>query len=121
MSTKLTARKRYLPRVKAGVTEFKKLSEVDITIAAIAAIAVSNRLIVCRERISVFLNQTPYHSYPPPLLSSKSLDSPLSMAAFQTDSVSFVRAMDLYGVSLRKGETPDEISRTGTGELSAMQ
>lgn len=28
MSTKLTARKRYLPRVKAGVTEFKKLSQV---------------------------------------------------------------------------------------------
>lgn len=31
MSTKLTARKRYLPRVKAGVTEFKKLSGVRKT------------------------------------------------------------------------------------------
>ena len=36
-----------------------------------------------------------------------------SIAAFEKDSVSFVRAMDLYGVSLRKGETPDEISRKG--------
>lgn len=33
MSTKLTARKRYLPRVKAGVTEFKKLSQVSISFA----------------------------------------------------------------------------------------
>ena len=33
MSTKLTARKRYLPRVKAGVTEFKKLSQVLISFA----------------------------------------------------------------------------------------
>jgi len=64
MSTKLTARKRYLPRVKAGVTEFSKLS----------------------------------------------LDS-ASVTTFSTDSVSFVRAMDLYGVSMRKGETPDNISR----------
>ena len=31
--------------------------------------------------------------------------------------MSFVRAMDLYGVSLRKGETPDEISRTGVYDL----
>ena len=28
MSTKLTARKRYLPRVRAGVTEFIKLAPV---------------------------------------------------------------------------------------------
>jgi hypothetical protein len=42
----------------------------------------------------------------------QSLDA-TSLAAFETDSVSFVRAMDLYGVSLRKGETPDEISRKG--------
>jgi hypothetical protein len=42
----------------------------------------------------------------------QSLDA-ASLATFETDSVSFVRAMDLYGVSLRKGETPDEISRKG--------
>ena len=42
----------------------------------------------------------------------QSLDT-ASIAAFEKDSVSFVRAMDLYGVSLRKGETPDEISRKG--------
>ena len=67
MSTKLTARKRYLPRVVAGVSEFKKLAKD---------------------------------------LSTSTIDT------FVKDvSPGFVRAMDLYGVSLRKGETPDEVSR----------
>jgi hypothetical protein len=43
-----------------------------------------------------------------------------SIAAFEKDSVSFVRAMDLYGVSLRKGETPDEISRKGDPNISSF-
>jgi hypothetical protein len=67
MSTKLTAKKRYLPRINAGVSEFKKLGG----------------------------NLTPS-----------------TASAFATDAApNLARAMDLYGVSLRKGEVPDEISR----------
>ena len=50
----------------------------------------------------------------------QSLDA-ASLATFQTDSVSFVRAMDLYGVSLRKGETPDEISRKGEASMTSVK
>lgn len=46
------------------------------------------------------------------ILCSQSLNA-ASLATFETDSGGFVRAMDLYGVSLRKGEAPDGISRKG--------
>ncbi len=63
-STKLTARKRYLPRIISGVSDLRK-----------------------------------------------ALKSPVSsIASFNTDSLpSLLRAMNLYGASLRKGEAPDEI------------
>ena len=65
MSTKLTARKRYLPRIISGVKEYKDV--------------INNK---------------------------KDID------LFKKDELpSFIRAMTLYGASLRKGEVPDAISR----------
>lgn len=46
MSTKLTARKRYLPRVKAGVTEFKKLAPVRLHLIFVIA-SERNVVILC--------------------------------------------------------------------------
>lgn len=68
-SSKMTAKKRYLPRVIAGVAEFNKAIASDTSIDAF-------------------------------------VDS--------GDLAGMTRAMDLYGASLRKGEIPDEISRTST-------
>jgi hypothetical protein len=73
MSTKLTAKKRYLPRIVSGVAEFKALGK-DLTPATVAAF--------------------------------------LSDGGDKSSSDKLVRAMNLFGLSLRKGETPDEISRT---------
>lgn len=68
MSTKLTARKRYLPRIADGVNKFNALAS-DESVA------------------SAFLRG----------------DKP--------GYEGFVRAMNLFGASLRVGETPDKISR----------
>eukprot|EP01041_Mallomonas_annulata_P007110 gene7110-14458_t len=65
MSTKLTARRRYLPRITTGVAQFNNLDK-------------DNSL------VSIFVDE----QFPP-----------------------LKRAMNLYGASLRKGETPDEVSR----------
>ena len=73
MSTKLTAKKRYLPRIVSGVAEFKALGK-DLTPAAVATY--------------------------------------LSEGGDKSSGDKLVRAMNLFGLSLRKGETPDEISRT---------
>ena len=67
-STKMTAKKRYLPRIQSGVTKFNSIINTD-------------------NDIDAFI--------------SDDLDK-------------LLRAMDLYGASLRRGETPDEISRTAT-------
>lgn len=66
-STKLTARKRYLPRVIAGYQSFENLRS-DASLI----------------EVKQFLDE---------------------------DLPSLQRAMNLYGLSLRKGEIPDEISR----------
>lgn len=68
-STKLTARKRYLPRINTGVTEFKTLTQAKVPSVA-------------------------------------------TLQFVDTTLPNLERAMGLYGLSLRKGETPDEISRT---------
>jgi len=66
MSTKLTARKRYLPRIVSGVKEYNNI------------------------------------------INNKNSD----IEKFKKDELpSFIRAMSLYGASLRKGEVPDAISR----------
>ena len=67
-STKLTARKRYLPRINTGVTEFKALTQTKAPNAGVATFV-------------------------------------------DTTLPNLERAMSLYGASLRKGETPDDISR----------
>jgi len=67
-STKLTARKRYLPRINTGVTEFKALVQAKESSVA-------------------------------------------SLQFVDTTLPNLERAMSLYGASLRKGETPDDISR----------
>ena len=64
-STKLTAKKRYLPRVVQGALEFKRVYKDSVKLSAFYA----------------------------------------------EDFKSLLRAMDLYGASLRKGEVPDETSR----------
>ena len=73
MSTKLTAKKRYLPRIVSGVAEFKALGK-DLSPTTVASF--------------------------------------LSDGGDKSSSDKLVRAMNLFGLSLRKGETPDEISRT---------
>ena len=65
MSTKLTAKRRYLPRIKEGVIKFN-------------AIIKDNSLV------------TPF---------------------IKDELPSLLRAMNLFGASLRKGEVPDETSR----------
>ena len=67
-SSKLTAKKRYLPRVISGALEFKKVYKDPIK-----------------------------------------LDN-----FYKDDFKGLLRAMDLYGASLRRGEVPDEISRQTT-------
>ena len=67
-STKMTAKKRYLPRIQSGVARF-------------------NSVIGSDEETDMFIEE---------------------------EVEKLMRAMDLYGASLRKGETPDEISRTAT-------
>jgi len=65
MSTKLTARKRYLPRIISGVREYNNV-----------------------------------------------MDKKSDIEVFKKDELpSFIRAMSLYGASLRKGEVPDAVSR----------
>ena len=66
-SSKLTARKRYYPRIVEGVKEF-------------------NAVVDNKESIGTFIEK-------------ENIDK-------------FKRALNLYGASLRKGEVPDEISRT---------
>jgi hypothetical protein len=66
-SSKLTARKRYYPRIVEGVKEF-------------------NAVVDNKESIGTFVEK-------------ENIDK-------------FKRALNLYGASLRKGEVPDEISRT---------
>ena len=81
MSTKLTARKRYLPRIVAGVKEFE-------------AVAKSPK---------------------------SSPESDLFLLGKDSQSASLVRAMRLYGASLRKGEVPDAISREADELCSSFQ
>jgi hypothetical protein len=64
----MTAKKRYLPRVTAGVTEFKEVLSDSV-------------------KLSAFV---------------------------ENDLKSLLRAMDLYGQSLRRGEVPDDTSRMAT-------
>lgn len=70
MSTKLTARKRYLPRILDGVIKFNIMA------------------------------QSPTSQESNDFLSGK-----------DSQGASLIRAMNLYGASLRKGEVPDLISR----------
>lgn len=77
MSTKLTARKRYLPRIADGVNKFNALAS-DESVA------------------STFLRG----------------DKP--------GYEGFVRAMNLFGASLRVGETPDKISREAEDIVAAF-
>jgi hypothetical protein len=74
MSTKLTARKRYLPRIKDGVEKFNLIT----TDKAVA---------------DAFLKGSADGSKTKP------------------GSENFIRAMSLFGASLRVGETPDKVSR----------
>lgn len=69
-SSKMTAKKRYIPRIKSGQEEFKALSKN--------------------------LNAASVSEY---------------LAGEKGPAEKLVRAMDLYGLSLRKGEYPDDISR----------
>ncbi len=74
MSTKLTARKRYLPRIKDGVEKFNLIT----TDKAVA---------------DAFLKGSTDGGNTKP------------------GSEKFIRAMSLFGASLRVGETPDKVSR----------
>jgi hypothetical protein len=69
MSTKLTARKRYLPRI---VNAANKLTQLKLNTQSTA------------EAVTYFTSE---------------------------EYTDLLRAMNLYGFSLRKGEAPDEISR----------
>lgn len=80
MSTKLTARKRYLPRIIAGVSEFEATAKAPI-----------------------------------------SPQSDLFLLGKDSQSASLVRAMRLYGASLRKGEVPDTISREADELCNSFQ
>ena len=82
MSTKLTAKKRYLPRIVSGVAEFKALGK-DLSPSTVATF--------------------------------------LSDGGDKSSSDKLVRAMNLFGLSLRKGETPDEISRTAEKLTTAFE
>lgn len=70
MSTKLTARRRYLPRIVAAITKFEEFSNGKV--------------------------------------SEDAMKTYFKSDGFQD----LVRGMKLYGLSLRVGETPDDISRT---------
>jgi len=80
-SSKMTAKKRYLPRIEAGVAEFNALGKSLTPAAAAAYVEGGDK-------------------------------SPVEKLA---------RAMDLYGLSLRKGEVPDEISRTAEKLTKAFE
>ena len=69
-SSKMTAKKRYIPRIKSGQEEFRALSK-SLNAASVSAYLTGEK----------------------------------------SPSEKLVRAMDLYGLSLRKGEYPDDISR----------
>lgn len=78
MSTKLTARKRYLPRIAEGVRQFNALATGDEVAA------------------TTFLKgEKPGYE-------------------------GFVRAMSLFGASLRVGETPDKVSREAEDIVTAF-
>lgn len=78
LSTKLTARKRYLPRIAEGVKQFNALLRGDDTAVA-----------------TFLLGEKPGYE-------------------------GFVRAMNLFGASLRVGETPDKVSREAEKIVAAF-
>jgi len=80
MSTKLTARKRYLPRIVTGASEFDLVAKTPNT-------AESDAFLIGKD----------------------------------SKGASLVRAMRLYGASLRKGEVPDAISREADELCSSFQ
>jgi hypothetical protein len=90
-SSKMTAKKRYLPRVISGKSSHSSYSVV----------------LFCT--LLTHTSSTGTKNFNSIIASDQGIDDFVS-----SDLEGFLRAMDLYGASLRKGEVPDETSRTAT-------